>query len=470
MKTGIVQLGIVLIPIGIFFWIVWQNLVPTGMFVVRHSVQNKSAFIDRIMPNDRASYPHQDAQGDWIQEISGDPTYFFVHPHRSFKQVQAEVWLKNQQVPILELGALANTLGPSYDLHPLQNLLIDRSSWQKIEQNGVMLLQRTPVFSSLEDFLTHLPDRKEIATYHYKFSEPYRIASYEPSFQEQTFTVSLKGSHEFYTYIKNEPLQFAFIFENLEDDQTIQAQIVLTDEQDQTLFQKNTDNGKAEIFLPNLPEGVYKIQIKAKESTVLRQIKTTQQKMTFLNHLFFAESEEGKSFWTEAKTLSVATDRAQATQHIVWGKEFLDVSEPFISFQAQIQESGLTQIQTQKGNIRLDTTGLFSFSKESWFNPYPVRLWPSSNLDLLGINYIIAEYTSPQQQGDWVVARVNFDTSIFDSQDPKTWKFVFSAAEIKESQFFSVGKINLFFSRDPLTLKGIIDEIRKLLRRSTLNG
>src|SRR3989338_9886072 len=96
-NRGLLQGIIVAIPIGILFFLVWQYVVPTGFFSVSHSVQESSAFIDRILPAQRASDPYQDEEGDWVQTISGDPTYFFMHPHRHFDVVHAEIWFKNKE-------------------------------------------------------------------------------------------------------------------------------------------------------------------------------------------------------------------------------------------------------------------------------------------------------------------------------------------------------------------------------------
>ena len=456
-NRGLLQGIIVAIPIGILFFLVWQYVVPTGFFSVSHSVQESSAFIDRILPAQRASDPYQDEEGDWVQTISGDPTYFFMHPHRHFDVVHAEIWFKNKEVPILELGALADPIGPGYDLHPLQNKLIDDSSWERLEEEELVLLQRKSVYSSMQDFFENPPAREEMATYHVALSEPYRLQDYEPSFAQQTMDVSLRGSHEFYTYIKNEILFFDFFFNHNEKP----VEIVVTNEQGDVVAHQTATDESIAITVPDLLEGVYKVHMKASEETVFQKIITSQQKITFLNHVSLGPMPPA-SLWTETKSLRFVTPQAQAIQTILIGKDPFVIAEPYVSYGYSLTQPGLVPIQFQKGEGQIDAIGHFAFSKDAWINPDPVRLWPGQNLDLLGVNYVIAQYVSPRKMGHWFVAQVEFDASLFAQEKPGTWKFVFSAPEISTmNTSFDVGKIDMVWKRKPLTLRWIIDEIRE---------
>ena len=456
-RIKMIQAVIISLPVGLFFFLFWQNVIPTGFFSLQHSVQESSPFIDHILPQTRASDPYKDREGDWVQTISGDPTYFFVHPHRHFETVEAEIWFKNEQVPLIELGALADPVGPGYDLHPLQNKMIDDSSWQRVESEEFVLLQRTPKYSSVQDFFEHPPAREEIATYHMTLPMPYRLEDYEPSLLQQTIEVSLRGSHEFYTYIKNEILFFDFFFDRNEKS----VEIFVTNKQGQTVAHQTATDEEVSITVPGLPEGVYKVQMKASEETIFQKIITPQQKITFLHHLSFAPAN-AFSVFTETKSLRVVTDEAQAVQTLRVGEDALEISEPYISYPQTITKPGLVQIDLQKGDIQLDAIGHFAFSKEAWINPDPVRLWPGQNLDLLGVHYVIAKYVSPRKEGNWWVANVDFDASVFAQEKPGTWKFVFSAPEISDLHaFFDVGKINMIWKREPLTWASIIDEMLK---------
>ena len=93
-----VLLGLLIaaVPAALFGWLLTQELVPSGTFQVRHAVGERSPFIDRLLP---------DARVIRSGTIVDEPVTFFVHPHRSFDEVDVEVAFKNHGAPIVELGA-----------------------------------------------------------------------------------------------------------------------------------------------------------------------------------------------------------------------------------------------------------------------------------------------------------------------------------------------------------------------------
>ncbi|NBS41575.1 hypothetical protein EBS80_02850, partial [bacterium] len=55
MLSRIAQLIIVAIPVALFAWLLNQELVPSGTFVVAHAVGDASPFIDALLPDARVS-------------------------------------------------------------------------------------------------------------------------------------------------------------------------------------------------------------------------------------------------------------------------------------------------------------------------------------------------------------------------------------------------------------------------------
>ncbi|PJA47509.1 hypothetical protein CO172_01085, partial [Candidatus Uhrbacteria bacterium CG_4_9_14_3_um_filter_36_7] len=87
MKWLLIKIIIICFPLMLFLWIFWQNLVPTGAFKIIYPIGTTSSFIDPIVPKLRVSDLIGLQDGSKVQQITGDPTYFFIHPHRSFKTV-----------------------------------------------------------------------------------------------------------------------------------------------------------------------------------------------------------------------------------------------------------------------------------------------------------------------------------------------------------------------------------------------
>ncbi len=479
----IVQLTIILIPVGIFVWLLNQELVPSGTFVIAHGVNELSPFIDRILPDDRALAPAMDADGDWVQAIVGDPGYFFVHPHRSFDAVHAEVWFKNEGVPIVELGALSSPTGESYDLRPLQNLLIDDSSWDRMSDNGIVLLQRTHTYDSVNAFLQNPPPLGEIATYHETLAQPFRLAGYVPSSATQMVDVSLRGFHEFETYIKDETLRFDVAYMDMNRKNGAEpvrvtvydatgnpvAEARAADDGDVSEDAKPSALSTLTVEAAHLPEGVYKVELNAERDIFFRTITTTQQKITFLNNVYLGDEvgyravNRAVKFWTEAKNMRFVTQHADALQEVSVGGNVVRVTEPYQEARAEVTQPGVIETDVPHGDLIVNTDGHIAFSPAQYFDPDPVRLSADTNLDRLGVNYVIAHYTPPRQEGNWLVASVDFDTSIMAEQSG-AWKFVISTPDIDEHQKrLLVGRINLTLTRPPFTWTDLVEAVKKRL-------
>jgi hypothetical protein len=463
-----VQGLIVTTPLVLFVWLVAQEWVPSGVFVVERTAGQMSPFIDALLPDARVKGPLVDADGNTVETITGDPAFFFVHPHRSFETVEAEVWFKNHGVPIVELGGLANEQPEVYDLHPLQNLMIDKSSWLRLEEDGLVLLQRTPTYASVNDFLSHPPPRGEVATYQYTLTTPYRLEAYEPTYVSQSLDLSLRGSHEFKTYVKNETLSLDFAYMDMNRDEGADGINVVVFAEDGRLVgearadddgnvgddQKATGLRHVILSVPQLPEGVYKVEWRVSRDIFLRTLTTSQSKLVFVNSLFlgdevgYRETASPLTFWTEGKALAFSTRHAQGVQDVRIGALSLSVSEPYKRFSAESMEEGILPVTSPRRDMEIQTDAHVAFAIDMYFNPDPVRLRYNTDLDRLGVNYMIAEYSSPEVMGDWMVAHVTFDVDSLVLKD-KTWKFVFSVSGVSETQTsLDVGRIRMNWYRD----------------------
>ncbi len=172
----------ILLPAVLFGWLTWQELVPTGEFRVSWKPGVRSAFVDPIRPDQRVVDLKGTANIPQVAVV-GDPVYTFIHPHRSFEYADVEVVFRNEDEPIVEAGALVSADGENevYDLQPLENRLIDGSSWQRFDQDGLVLLQRVPSYASIADFLAKPPAGKRIAAYRYDGALPSGASRLLPS-------------------------------------------------------------------------------------------------------------------------------------------------------------------------------------------------------------------------------------------------------------------------------------------------
>jgi len=476
----LIQLIIILVPCGLFFWLANIAIVPSGIFVVTKDVNQTSPYLDRLLPDARVEGVFQESDGDWVQKIVGDPVFYFVHPQRSFDSINVEYRFKNKNTPIVEAGILADATTGAYQLEPLQNLIIDNSIWNKISADGTVLLQRQKKYETIDSFLNNPPALSEIATYHYDLSEPYRLSGYSPLSDLKTTSVSLRGSHEFYTYIKNETLNFSFVFSDMNRQVGEDwADIVVINENGQPVAEEraydddNTTNDALhsavqtlKISVANLPEGVYKVQMKATEDIFFRSITTAQQKMTFLNQIWLADTvgylEPGPavSFWTEGKNLKFSTRHATGAQTVSVGRGTVAITEPYLEYSYAPPESGVVTVNIPSAEdlfVRADS--YFAFSYSQYFNPDPVRLTAEIDLDRAGVNYIIAEYTSPERDGEWLIGRASFSAANVSFID-QTWKLAISAPTVNwPGRELLVNSIKLEFVRPPTSFVELFKKI-----------
>lgn len=469
--TRLMQLLIIAVPVAVMCWLLSLWFVPSGVFVVEHEVGQSSPFIDELKPETRVSRVYKTQAGEVVQALQEDPVFFFVHPHRDnfFDQVAFEVWFQNEMLPIVELGGLARINPETFTLYPIHNRLIDESDWNRIEEDGLVLLQREEVYDSLEEFFSQPPSSDEVAVYRTSFAVQYRIDGYQATSETQTIDVSLRGHHEFKTYIKDEPLSFLFSYMDMNRDEGEDVvQITVFNELGQPVAEARSaddgntsddavvDQGIKELALASygLSEGVYKVVMNTTRDVFFRTIQTPQQKVVFLNALFigddvgYREAGKGATFYTEAKRLRLQTRHAEGIQTLTAGNQTLEIAQPYEWYTLTFPNDGIEAMTLPTGDVEVVTEGKFAFSQSQYFNPDPVSLNAYTTIEQLGVDYVLARYQSPRQEGDWFVATVPFVAWDLLEED-QTWKFSFSTPLIDELDAeFLVHRIDTWFNRN----------------------
>ena len=186
-----------------------------------------------------------------------------------------------------------------------------------------------------------------------------------------------------------------------------------------------------------LPEGVYKMVMNTTRDVFFRKILTSQQKIVFLNTLFigdeigYREPSEGATMYTESKRLRLQTRHAEGVQTVHAGDQSVEVAEPYEWYTVTFDGEGLERITLPTGDVEMVTEGKFAFSPSQYFNPDPVSLNAYTTIEQLGVDYVLAQYQSPRQEGEWLVATVPFVAWDLYEED-QTWKFSFSTPLISE--------------------------------------
>ena len=211
---------------------------------------------------------------------------------------------------------------------------------------------------------------------------------------------------------------------------------------------------RIELNVGGLEEGVYKVVLNTTRDVFFRKMHTPQQKIVFLNTVFIGDEvgyraePEGATLWTDAEYFSVQTRHAGGVQDALVDGKILAIEEPYLWYEV-ILGSGISSIEVPLGDVEFFLEGKIAFSESQFFNPDPVHLTAYSDLDDLGVDFVLAEYVSPREEGDWQVATVSFSQDELFAEDDGTWKISFStpAIELLEAELI-IHKINTWFYRE----------------------
>lgn len=447
MKNFTVKIRIFLwlILAGVTGWLLYMAAAPSGKISYAADFTKHNYFIGKLTPEERL----MPIEGEMplSRVIIGDPVYFSLRTARRFDK--AKLTLKYRQSedapPIIEAGVLADKIIWRYDLQPIENKIIDRLAliWDIKEENGLMLLQRNDsagaiLYGSIEDFLNKPPQNSEIALYNYPASDlnmEYLLRDYKKSAENQPAVPAVRGAYQFYTYIKDEDLDFTFDFIDInknKDSDPIDLNLYYGNQiidtrhlaDDGIAGESGKESGTRRLNLKaaNLPEGAYKVELRANDDVITEEITTKQSKLSFINKIRLAGAG-GKAvdLFTDSNAISAQTVNPGSLQKIKVGGNELDINQTYKQFDVETGQ-GVKEIKLEKDDVILAGGGVFGFSEEALINPAFKKV--GGNSDINGVNYILAKYEIPAEENaapglpvsnsggqSWKIAQAEFDLS-----------------------------------------------------------
>ncbi len=122
----------------------------------------------------------------------------------------------------------------------------------------------------------------------------------------------------------------------------------------------------------------------------------------------------------------------------------------------------VSEIILEKDDVIISGDGLFALAEDQLFNPIIKRV---DNLDLNyeGINYVLANYSSPSEIDNWQFANAKFDLSEAYREDGK-YSFIISIPGLRADDLIDD---NLVLSQIKVELKGrtLWQKINEILSR-----
>jgi len=184
---------------------------------------------------------------------------------------------------------------------------------------------------------------------------------------------------------------------------------------DKLISSRHSDDGEGtrEINFKesNLPEGVYKIELRANDDIITKKISTAQSKISFLNKIWLADEGKSLSLFTDSQFVNAQTTNPASLQTLRIGDKEINIDKTYKQFSQQIG-GDIKEIKIEKGDIIISGNGVFAFNQENLFNPNFKKVDESFSSQAEGTNYILARYKIPAEGEDgWREASAEFDLS-----------------------------------------------------------
>jgi len=420
-------LGLILLIITLSF--LFLKIVPFGHITYSRdyssNLKSGKGFIYGFTPAERVDLKSGD-----LPRLIGDPIYFSLFTPRTFDKAKVTVTYRDNlaiNTPVVELGVLADNIVWRYDLKPLDNKSLDylMLKWNKIEQNGKILLEKENNYSSLSDWESDLAKGKLkgcvnelencLAVYNYSPKYNYQITNYQPA-TPMVINVPLRGAHQFYVYVNNDPLRLKFDFVDLNQDSKSAPISIILSSTDKIIETKTvadtdlnpgsgvTEEKTATIDQPKLAAGVYKVEVKITDDMVIKRIESSVNRLSFINKVWPVSNPGSLKLFTDADYLQVKALNPASLQTLNFGGEDFSLTEAYRQFDFKSKSVGGTkEIDLSKDDLILENNGVFAFSQNSLFNPSLPKVDRFFSVKT-PLKYIVADYQKPLESDGLKIA------------------------------------------------------------------
>ena len=401
----------------VFFYLA---LAPSGRMSLDYDFMKPSYEIKKITPIDRV-----EPVNGGSQKIIGNPVYFTLVTPRPFDTAVLELKFKNPaELPIVEAGVLADKKIWRYHTQPLENNLLDEleKNWNVLKKGELSLFQRTKKFDSIENFLENLPDKDSVALFNHNLQKKYLLSNYSKSDQKKTINHSLRGAYQFYTYVKDEALDFSFYLTDLnKNKEADQIEVKVYSDNDIVHSQTMNDDGNKndngakssqrimDLKIPEISEGVYKVEILVNDDIVTDKIETSQRKIAFINKLWLSNSlDPNVKIKTNSQAINFQTTNPAKLQKVKINDSDLVIGQTYRQYSIASDKSD-SEIILEKDDVIISGDGLFSFDEEELLNPEFKKINSNFHPDNSQINFVLADYTAPEIVDGWKKSVVKLD-------------------------------------------------------------
>ncbi|MEK7632548.1 MAG: hypothetical protein AAB473_02035 [Patescibacteria group bacterium] len=486
MKNTIAKSLIVFAALLPFIWLSLLSSSPSGERSVSWIPGSLSPFVQSPLPAERVSGAQDSDRGAYVS-IESEPVYFSVFPPSDdFTSAEVSLEFDPHDAFAVELGGMTNLAAYAFDFRALSNAKLENLSWNILpnadSESALTVFAKDDVKAAVQDFVLHQPARTAVVTYRATLPGTYREPSYTPLGHEQTFSISLRGSHEYVTYIKNELFHLALRYQDInrtfgadegyvrvyDESGTVMLERTITDDgnisEDQTYSSHDLVlDGK------NWPEGVYRVELSGTSDIMWRQFITNQRYMAFKNRLYvgddvgYLSTDRKTSFTTNSKSIAFETFHADSAHLVTLGASTVGIPQSHVLTRATIPDNGTVTGITDAGDIKMTGEGKFAPVASAFFDPDPRPLTTQTNLEDPTIRYVYANLSEANVNADgWRVADTTFSLTDL-AKEAGAYKFALSLPGLAtDAQSVDVHRFTVTFHKEPISIFAAIKlELRR---------
>lgn len=486
MKQAILKSTIIFLALVPFVWLSLLSSAPGGERAVSWTPGSMSAFVQSPLPAERVSETQDSDRGEYVT-IESEPVYFSVFPPSDdFTSAEVSLEFDPHDAFAVELGGMTNLAAYAFDFRAMSNTMLEKLSWNVLPnadaESALTVFAKDDVKAAVQDFASHQPARSSVVTYRATLPGTYRESSYVPLGHEQTFLISLRGSHEYVTYIKNESFHLALRYQDI--NRTFGADegyVRVIDENGTVMLEKTIiDDGNIsedqtysshDIVLDGRgwSEGVYRVELSGTSDVMWRQFTTNQRYMAFKNRLYvgddvgYLSTDRKTSFVTNSKSIAFETFHADSAHNVTLGASIVDVPRSHELVRAMIPDAGTVIGITDAGDIKMTGEGKFALSAQSFFDPDPRSLTAQTNLDDPTIRYVYTNLPEPiVNTNGWRTASSTFSLADL-AKEAGAYKFALSLPGLAtDAHTIDVHRFTVTFRKDPISFFAAIKlELRR---------
>jgi len=460
---------------------------PNGTRTLRALAGLGNAAIRPLVPQNRVTV---DKTG--TATVKAEPVYLDVRVPSNYDALTLSLEIDNRDETLLEAGlAMAGAGEWQYYLQPLQHRQLDQLAWPKITDGELTLWQKYGRYKTIAEFLADTNKGNRVATFNYGLDRLFKLPNYRDPNQPLIINATLRGPMELAVYVAasstgSPSLDLKF---DLQDNnrtpgpdptafvvRTAAGKVVYTDllpDDGRTSDRVGASPRRtASLYVPNLTEGVYFVELRTNQDIFVRRITSRHHKLVFREQLYLADSTEYADGFTDLAAAppivysdgrrymfrtahpvgyqTVYLNGASAAQLAVRHQEYYATSA-----------TPITTLRSPRGDLQIETDGWLAFSASQLFNPaaYTVR----SVAQLTAFDFLLARYQPSDKQG-WRVATVTFNLDGAARTNGRVRLLISGAEPTTGDGTLRIRNVTITMARNSSSTLTLTDALRRWIR------